>query len=127
MTNMKLQKLLYYAQGHHLGTSRSPLFNDQIEAWSHGPVVASVYRAYKDAGSNPVVSKNHDFDWDDFTPDQNNFLATIWNSYGGFTAAKLRNMSHAEAPWKENFNETEVHKVIPMSDIERYFVTRSFA
>jgi uncharacterized phage-associated protein len=43
LTNMKLQKVLYYAQGHHVGQYGKPLFGDQIEAWSHGPVVASVW------------------------------------------------------------------------------------
>jgi uncharacterized phage-associated protein len=48
MTNMKLQKLLYYAQGQYLAEHEEPLFDEDIEAWSHGPVVPSVYRAFKE-------------------------------------------------------------------------------
>jgi len=124
LTNMKLQKVLYYAQGHHLARYGKPLFSDQIEAWSHGPVIASVYGSYKDAGGNPVISKDPDFNWDNFTGEQHNYLATIWNSYGGFTAAKLRNMTHDETPWKENFRENENRKIIPISDIAKYFAAR---
>jgi uncharacterized phage-associated protein len=123
LTNMKLQKVLYYAQGHHLGKYGTPLFADQIEAWSHGPVVRSVYGVYKDAGSNPVESKRPEFDWDDFTAQHNDFLSAVWNSYGGFTAARLRNMSHAEPPWKEVFREEEPFKVIPAENIQKYFST----
>ncbi len=125
LTNMKLQKVLYYAQGHHLAQYGTSLFPEQIEAWSHGPVVASVYGSYKDFGSAPVVSKDFNFNWDNFTPEQHRYLATIWNSYGGFTAAKLRNMTHDEAPWKENFRENENRKVIPVSDIKKYFAARA--
>lgn len=47
ISNLKLQKLLYYAQGTFLAITNSPLFGDAIEAWMHGPVVPSVYHAYK--------------------------------------------------------------------------------
>ena len=43
LSNLKLQKLLYYAQGHYLGDHAKPLFEDEIEAWVHGPVVRSIY------------------------------------------------------------------------------------
>ncbi|HUZ03805.1 MAG TPA: type II toxin-antitoxin system antitoxin SocA domain-containing protein, partial [Acidobacteriaceae bacterium] len=39
ISNLKLQKLLYYAQAWHLALYGSPLFSDSIEAWVHGPVV----------------------------------------------------------------------------------------
>jgi uncharacterized phage-associated protein len=39
LTHLKLQKLVYYAQGFHLGLFDKPLFEEPIEAWAHGPVV----------------------------------------------------------------------------------------
>lgn len=48
VSNLKLQKLLYYAQAWHLAIFKQPLFNDEIEAWVHGPVVPEVFRAYRD-------------------------------------------------------------------------------
>lgn len=47
MTNLKLQKMLYYQQGFHLAYFGTPLFDDEIEAWMYGPVVPSVYNHYK--------------------------------------------------------------------------------
>ena len=47
ISNLKLQKLLYYAQGSFLAVTDSPLFDDPIVAWQHGPVVESVYHEYK--------------------------------------------------------------------------------
>ena len=47
ISNLKLQKLLYYAQGFHLALYDQPLFPEAIEAWTHGPVVPDLYRHYK--------------------------------------------------------------------------------
>ena len=43
ISNLKLLKLLYYAQGTFLALYGRPLFNESIEAWLHGPVVPDVY------------------------------------------------------------------------------------
>ena len=51
MTNLRLQKLLYFAQGWHLARFGRPLFDASIEAWPYGPVVPEVYRAYKEYGA----------------------------------------------------------------------------
>lgn len=39
ISNLKLQKLIYYAQGFHLAISDRPLFPEPIKAWIHGPAV----------------------------------------------------------------------------------------
>ncbi len=54
ISNLKLQKLLYYAQGFSLALTGKPLFNDQIKAWIHGPVVPSVWADYRECGAGPV-------------------------------------------------------------------------
>jgi uncharacterized phage-associated protein len=54
VSNLKLQKLLYYAQAWQLALYDEPLFNDRIEAWVHGPVVPSVYRQYKEWAWMPI-------------------------------------------------------------------------
>jgi uncharacterized phage-associated protein len=45
---VKLHKLLYYCQGHHLATFGEPLFSDTISAWDMGPVVGTLWREEKD-------------------------------------------------------------------------------
>ena len=54
MTNMKLQKMLYYQQGFHLAYFGTPLFEEDIEAWMYGPVVPSVYEKYKGFGQQGI-------------------------------------------------------------------------
>ena len=51
VSNLKLQKLCYYAQGLCSAMRGAPLFVDRIEAWDHGPVVPTLYHEYKQHGS----------------------------------------------------------------------------
>lgn len=54
ISNMKLQKLLYYAQGFALALLDKPLFDEDFEAWAHGPVLRCIYNKYKN-DSNPCA------------------------------------------------------------------------
>jgi uncharacterized phage-associated protein len=126
LTNLKLQKLLYYAQGHHLAMFGRPLFSDDIQAWSHGPVVPDVYHTFKGFGSGLISLPDDDpFEWDDVDPATSQFLAKVWNTYGGVAAWKLRNMTHAEAPWMNHFTQGARSVVIPQEEIQAYFQVRA--
>ena len=97
ISNMKLQKLLYYAQGAHLALYSKPLFSDTIEVWTHGPVVPSVYHRFKKHSGNVIPAPNKP----DITRLKNktkDLLQEIYNVYGQFSAWKLRNMTHVEPP-----------------------------
>lgn len=54
MSNMKLQKMLYYQQGYHLAAFGTPLFDEDIEAWMYGPVVPCVYDHFKKFGAGGI-------------------------------------------------------------------------
>lgn len=123
LSNLKLQKLLYYGQGYHLGLRGSPLFDDPIEAWSHGPVVASVYHRFKQYGSGDIPATD-EFDFDCIDSPTTELLIRVWNTYGGFGAWRLRNMTHSEAPWKDHFTPNEQSVVIPQDTMRAFFGTR---
>lgn len=55
LSNMKLQKLLYYVQGWHLANFDTPAFKDRLEAWALGPVQPKVYDDYKEFGFRPIT------------------------------------------------------------------------
>lgn len=116
ISNMKLQKLLYYAQGSFLAVTGQPLFDDPIEAWKHGPVVESVYHQYKENGGNGITFEDP-FDFSSFTDEEEELLEEVYNVFGQYSAWKLRDMTHAEAPWKE----TEQGHVISQDKIKAYF------
>jgi uncharacterized phage-associated protein len=49
----------------------------------------------------------------------------VWNTYGGYSAGRLRNMTHAEAPWRAHFRPEERNIVIPQNEIEGYFAKQN--
>lgn len=120
VSNLKLQKLLYYAQGFHLALCDKPLFAEPIQAWEHGPVVPVVYHEYKENGylGIPVPL---DFNPEEvLTKDERELLDEVWNVYGQFSAWKLRNMTHEEPPWCE----TPSGATITHEALRSYFKTQ---
>ena len=116
ISNLKLQKLLYYAQGCYLALYGIPLFEDEIIAWQHGPVVIDVYHEYKEFHAN-VISK---FDAPSVGFDANalDVMEWVYREFGQYTAWALRDKTHREAPWRE----TEITDVIGIDKIKKYFL-----
>ncbi|MDR0407473.1 MAG: DUF4065 domain-containing protein [Campylobacteraceae bacterium] len=56
ITNLQLQKMLYYVQCFFLVEKKKPLFDDDFEAWKFGPVIPDVYREYRIYGALPISS-----------------------------------------------------------------------
>jgi uncharacterized phage-associated protein len=114
LSNLKLQKLLYYAQGSSLALNDYPLFDDTIEAWKHGPVIKSVYFEYNrfGAGGIDLVCSEPQFDKVDKT-----VLMIVFDKYNRYSANQLRLMTHKEAPWRESAQGASINH----SSIKEYF------
>jgi uncharacterized phage-associated protein len=119
ITNLKLQKLLYYAQGFYLAFFKKPLFSNPIEAWTHGPVVPDVYRSFKQSGAEPIPGLKT-FDKSVFDQDTLGLLDEVYKVFGQFSAFALRNMSHEEPPW----DQTPIGNEIDLELMKSYFETR---
>lgn len=121
LTNMKINKLLYFAQGHYLREYGEPLFDDGIEAWDHGPVIPAVYSAYKGYGDQPI--KGYDASMVlDMKPDAEEVLFGVARKYGKYTASALRNMTHViGSPWDQVYQANHAHIEIPLPVIQDYF------
>ena len=100
ISNLKLQKLMYYAQGLHLAVHDSPIFPEPIEAWRHGPVVPDLYHANKMFGGG-ALSKPENMDFSVYDEETRNILNEVYAVFGQFSAWKLANMTHEEEPWRE--------------------------
>ena len=99
LTHMRLQKLLYYAQGWHLAAFGRPLFVGRIEAWKHGPVVKEVYPRFVDRKASPI---SPDDAGEPSLSDQDRaFVEAVWGEYKQFSGNGLRDMTHREPPWLE--------------------------
>lgn len=118
ITNLKLQKLLYYAQGFYLAKKDAPLFNDDFLAWEHGPVIRKIYDEYKKNGSSGIkFEKDFNVEIDKETE---RVLEEVYEKYGQYAAWKLRNMTHEETPWKT----TPRNEIITKQKIKNFFKTK---
>lgn len=111
LTQMKLQKLVYYAHGWHLGLRHDPLFLEPVQAWRYGPVILSLRREFRSFGREPIDRKARDIQYRDgsfveFEPEVSPtdsaaaLLAKVWDTYSFFTPIQLTNMTHQPGtPW----------------------------
>jgi uncharacterized phage-associated protein len=98
LTNLKLQKLLYYAQAWHLALHDRALFDEDFQAWVHGPVLRSQYARFRDYQWKPITE---DVPEPNLPNDVRRFLDEILEVFGSETAISLERMTHAERPWIE--------------------------
>jgi uncharacterized phage-associated protein len=128
ISNLKMQKLVYYAQGFHLAMFNKRLFDEGLEAWMHGPVSPSLYHELKRFGLGAIeLDKIGDIDLDVFTKEQKYLLEDVYRNYGQYSAWILRNMTHKELPWAKvtrNGRDVGSGKPIPDSLLIKYFKTR---
>ena len=55
ISNLRLQKTLFFCQSEYLREFGQPLFSDKIAAWQYGPVVESVYYTYSHRGASNIL------------------------------------------------------------------------
>ncbi len=106
ITNLKLQKLLYYAQAWYLAIYNRPLFNDDFEAWVHGPVLRALYDDYKHFSWKPI--EREDLGEGSFSEIEKSFDGTtqkfmrdLTDEYFGENTYELERLTHSEDPWKK--------------------------
>lgn len=116
ISNLKVQKLLYYTQGFHLAIYNKPLFDEEIVAWQYGPVVPDVYREYKQYGSSSIpVEENVDISF--LSDDEFSLIKEVYEVYGQFSAFKLMELTHSEAPWQN----TGINDIITHDKLKEHF------
>lgn len=122
ISNLKLQKMLYYLQGFFIAVFDKRLFDEPIEAWQYGPVVRVAYNHFKEYGSSSISLKEGEKILD-LTKSENELFNEVLEEYGQFSAIKLMNMTHEELPWKKTFNENP-QGVITDDLLKEYFKTQ---
>ena len=126
ITNLKLQKILYFAQAAHLAVHEKPLFKEEIEAWKFGPVIPSVYHKYKKYANRTIPNPKS---VPEFNEQLTNFLNSIWEIYGKYSAAELVEITHNHKPWKQAFFEGKgsgiIEQAVMMSHYKGYFLPQN--
>lgn len=102
ISNLKLQKLVYYAQGLHIALKGTPLFKENIEAWEYGPVVPELYSAYKSYGAGGIPPDDL-FNPESIDSDTREYLDEVYSVFGQFSAVRLIDISHTDQCWKDAY------------------------
>lgn len=105
ITNLVLNKLVYFAQVESLRETGKPLFEDKIEAWSYGPVEKDVYYTFRKYGRNRISKSEGEAAKDEQTL---SIIDRTAKKYGFLTAFDLVGFSHRKnSAWKNVYKEGE--------------------
>lgn len=125
VTHLKVQKLLYYSEAWSQILLNKELFEENLEAWAHGPVVREVFNEFKDSGWQPLSITR---DLIVMPGDVESVLDQVMEAYGEASAKTLENMTHKDKPWIEARGsldpEARCNVVIPKAAIESYFTKK---
>lgn len=113
VTNLKLNKILYFIQKEFLSNKRRAIFNNKIEAWQDGPVVPDVYKKYKCYKSNPI---NIFVKSPKIMVEDKMIIDGIIERFKGWSDYKLSIYSQAETAWIKHYQIRD-NKTIPLNDI----------
>ena len=100
ISTWKLQKLCYYSQAWSLAWTEEPLFPEDFEAWSNGPVCPDLFHVHRGkfvVGPEDILQG----DSASLNDDQIDTIDRVLEHYGNWEPFALREQTHAENPWKE--------------------------
>lgn len=92
---MKLHKLMYFAQRESLIQTGEPLFNATFYGWKYGPVLKEIRSAYKDGFFMTIVPTK-------LIKDCSLILKKILEEYAGKDSWSLSRLTHGEISWKNS-------------------------
>lgn len=116
LTPLKLQKILYLAQGWSFVWDNKPLFKEEFEAWQYGPVSTEVYSEFRKYGRGEIPAYEGSSCLED--REARETLDAVWRDYASYSAFELVDLTHSQTPWK---NADYLHQVISTEDIKSFF------
>lgn len=119
ITNLELQKLLYYIQAICLTVYKKVAFRERIYAWDYGPIIYEIYSKYKQYKDNEinVISKNK------LSPGLEKIINIVLDGYGKFNGGQLINLTHEEEPWLKTYKDDIINPQIIQEYFEKVYET----
>lgn len=126
ITALALQKALYYIQGFYYAFNSKYLFEDDCEAWAHGPVYRDVYFRYCNYKYNPIKA-NIVINENDFSYEEKAIFDSVVKHICCYSGKVLEKFTHSEEPWisaRGNLAELKPsNTIIDKRNIGKYFET----
>lgn len=120
LTNMQVQKLVYFAHGYMLAINNQSLINDEVKAWNFGPVVPPMYNKLKKYG-NSAIDIGTDIEDADLTEQQVKVIKWVWNSFKNHSGSQLSQISHLpDAPWSQVWRDNKFGEISNLLTQEYY-------
>jgi len=116
ITNLKLQKFLYYSQAWHLALHGKPLFDEDFQAWVHGPVEPVTYQRFKKFGFKPIVH-NVNMNFDKHLKEH---VKNVLEVYGEFSGFGLERQTQSEPPWRSGLPSDQPSIITKKSMLDYY-------
>lgn len=123
ISNLKLQKILYFIQAEFLVSKGEPCFIEEIEAWDFGPVVPEAYHEFKVFGSSNIpafVCKNADMN---ILDSDKEIIDEMVDQCSRYSAAMLVEITHNQDPWNDVYVK-HCNNVISKESIKKYFMEK---
>ena len=92
---MKLHKLLYFAQRESIIQTGNPLFDATFRGWKYGPILKEIRESYKNNSFVPVTSSS---DINEMAP----IIDTVFEQYAEKDSWSLSRLTHGEYSWKKS-------------------------
>lgn len=124
ISNLRLQKLLYFIQAYYLAftPSHEPCFREEIEAWDFGPVVPFVYLTFRRFGGNSIPTIANYY-WDQSDKDKE-IIENIVDKLSVYSTVELMKITHKQTPWKESY-KLRYNTIITKESIQHYFTKKN--
>lgn len=132
LSNLKLQKLMYYVQAWRLAFEESSLFEGRFQAWVHGPVSREIYDRFASSKSlySDITLKDvrDSFNAAELDDEEKAHIDRVLSVYAKYSGPQLEEMTHREFPWvnaREGYAawdrcETEISE----EDMQRCYAAR---
>ena len=120
ISNLKLQKILYFVQAEFLVVRNRPCFAEEIEAWDFGPVVPEVYQEYKIFGGANIPVIGRTLRPTIVSRDDQELINGIVDECARYSASALVDITHRQFPWKDAYRRGHSN-VISKRSIQEYF------
>ena len=124
ISNLKMQKMLYFAHMFFLGRTTKYLIDEEFEAWDYGPVLPSLYKQVKFFGADNIIDIFQDDDSFPLTPEElalkpeYQILKEVADLLAHRPAGQLVSITHRqEGAWAKHYRSGAKGVRIPNSDI----------
>lgn len=102
VSNLRLQKLLYFIQGYFYMCYGHRCFDDKIEAWDFGPVIPNIYHEYKIYGSCIIITRKTNLIVT-LSQEAKERIDEFLDVAKMYSTSRLVNISKNQSPWEKTY------------------------